>query len=284
MKKFLAACLAAVALSASAGDRDIAFYVGHKNGGLGATFQTVLSEELIKRGWNVDFKIIGNCGQVKDMMAKSDKPILAGWAGDWNGSAENVCNNPPQARSFAGTFVISPRLVCGPVEDTNFKIEAGRTYRIGVNQGQNHDVLLAELGKKLGVTFRVVEYQNSGYIKRAIQAREIDAWYTTSGLKDHDAGRQKCVFGTLEKSVSGITPLNTLLETDNVYSSFVGFLLTNDRFKPAVRQQLVKDIGEIIASPAYQDRLRSTGSFVTAGTVESQIRFVEANSRAFAKK
>lgn len=284
MKKFLAACLAAVAVSASAGDRDIAFYVGHKNGGLAAVFQTVISEELIKRGWNVDFKIIGNCGQVKDMMATSNKPVLAGWAPNWNASKDNVCNEPPQNKTFVSTYVVGPRLVCGPYGDTNFKLEKGRIYRVGVNHGQNMEEYLSQLGKKLDITFKVVEYQNSAYIKRALQSREIDIWYTTAGLREHDLGTQKCVLGTFEKPISGITPLKTLLDVDGSYSSFVGYLMTNTKFNPAVRKQLVKDINDIIASQDYQEKLKNSGSYTITGSVESQIKFAESNAKAYAKK
>lgn len=281
MKKFLASCLAAVALSASAGDRDIAFYVGHKNGGLGATFQTVLSEELTKRGWNVDFKIIGNCGQVKNLMETSDKAILTGWSGDWNASDKNVCFMPPTASNFVSTFIVTPRLICGPLEDKEFSLVKGRTYRIGVNQGQNHGVLLEALGKKLGITFKVVEYQNSGYIKRAIQAKEIDAWYTTAGLREHNSGSQKCLYGTLDEPVASITPLSTLIDTKNAFSSFVGFYMTNAKFNPAVRKDLVKDITDIINSTAYQEKIRSAGSLVYTDAAEKQIIKIQQNSQSF---
>lgn len=281
MKKFLAACLAAVAVSVSAGDRDVAFYVGHKNGGLGATFQTVLSEELIKRGWNVDFKIIGNCGQVKNLMETSDKPILTGWSGDWNASEKNVCFLPPTKDNFVATFIVTPRLLCGPTGDNNFILEKGRNYRIGVNQGQNHAVLLEALGKKLGVTFKVVEYQNSGHIKRAVQAQEIDAWYTTAGLREHINKTQRCLYGTLHEPVSGIVPLNTLIDTKNAFSSFVGFYMTNEKFDKTVRNNLVNEINEIINSPAYQEKIKSAGSLVYTGDLDQQITKVKENSQSF---
>jgi hypothetical protein len=265
-----------------AADKSIAMYSGHSTGGLSTAFQTVVAEELGKRGWDVDFKIIGNCGKVVNLLETSDKPILAGWGADWNIDT-NICNRPPKASNFIETTVISARLVCGPVGDTTFDLVTGKKYVIGVNQGQNHQVILAALGKKLDVEFKVVEYKNSGAIAKAMQAKEINAWYTTKGLVDHNAGKQRCVLGTLEKPAFGIVPLNTLLDTDNVYSSFVGYLTTNDKFSPELRAALQKDVSEIVQSKEYREKLAAKGSFVTDGDAAAQMSFINATSRAFIK-
>jgi hypothetical protein len=284
VKKYVLSVLVLLFTTAvSANDKkSFLFYVGQQNGGVGAIFQTVLAEELERRGWKIDFKIIGNCGQVKNTMTTTNKPMLSGWSGHWNGSADNVCYNLPTTENFGGTFVITPRLLCGP-QDTEFSLKKGQTYRVGVNQGQHHDLFLNALGQKLGVTFKAIEYSNSGTIKRAIQGKEIDAWYTTAGLNDHIAGKRQCVLGTFNKTTNGIVPLNTILKTKNVNSAFVGYLITNNKFDPVVRQQLMKDIDQIIKSSDYQTRLQSTGSFVDNSNLKEQIEFIKENSKAFEK-
>ena len=60
-------------------EKDISFYVGHSNGGGSAGMQTIIQQELKNKGWKVNFKVIGNCGKVINLMETSDKPILAGW-------------------------------------------------------------------------------------------------------------------------------------------------------------------------------------------------------------
>jgi hypothetical protein len=266
-------------------EKNISFYVGHSNGGGSAALQTIVSQELVKKGWNVDFKVIGNCGSVKDLLETSDKPILAGWSPDWNSNKDNVCFNPPTKDNFIKTFMISPRLLCGPYDDFNFKIVKGNTYRIGVNQGQNHDVLLNDLGKRLGVTFKVIEYKNSGFIKRAMQAKEIDAWYTTAGLPQHENKTQKCVYGTIDNTYLGIKPLKSILPTDNVYTSFVGFLLVNKNVTGDLKVELKKDILSIVTSKQYRENLKSAGfgDFITDASDNEQIRLIEATAKAFKK-
>jgi len=223
-------------------EKDIAFYVGHSNGGGSAGMQTIIQQELKNKGWKVDYKVIGNCGKVINLMETSDKAILAGWGPDWNTSVDNVCYNPPTKKNFMRTFINTPRLLCGPYDDLAFDLVPGQRYRVGVNQGQNHDVFLNSLGEKLDVNFKVIEYKNSGFIKRAMQAKEIDAWYTTAGLPQHAAKTQKCLYGTIAKEWQGVVPLKTLISTVNVNTSWIGFLLVNDKVDGKLKTMLKKDL------------------------------------------
>lgn len=285
MKKAILTFFATMILSfnATAFEKSIAFYVGHGNGGLSSAFQTIVSQELVKKGWEVDFKIIGNCGKVKHLLETGNKPTLAGWGADWNNVKSNVCYNPPKEQQFVSTFIISPRLLCGPYGDNNFALNKGKKYVIGVNQGQNHHILLGDLGKKLGVDFKVVEYRNSGFIKRAMQSKEINAWYATTGLVNHQNKKQKCLYGTLQNPYLGITPLKTLLPTENVFSSFVGYLIVNDKVQGELKTALLKDVREIIGSKEYQQKLVGAGSFVTSDSEKDQLSFINATSLAFKK-
>ncbi len=262
-------------------EKKIAFYVGHSNGGLASTFQTTISQELIKKGWDIDFKIIGNCAKLKTLMETANKPMLAGWSPDWNASLENFCYNPVKKENYISTFIISPRLLCGPYDDYNFFLVKGREYKIGVNQGQNHHVLLAELEKKTGVTFKIVEYKNSNYIKRAMQAKEIDVWYTTSGLVEHENKKQKCLYGTLTEEYANIIPLKAIISTNNVYSSLVGFLITNNKLKGELKDTLEKDINLILKSESYRSSLKSTGSFLTYNTKDEQLELIDNTTKSF---
>lgn len=285
MKKIIVTLFTFIMLTSTgySKEKSISFYVGHGNGGLSSAFQTTISQELIKKGWNVNFKIIGNCGQVKNLFETSNEPILAGWGADWNNVSTNVCYNPPKKNEFVTTFIISPRLLCGPYDDLNFSLIKGKKYRIGVNQGQNHHILLNDLGKKLDIEFKVIEYKNSGFIKRAMQAKEIDAWYATTGLVNHENKKQKCIYGTFEKDYSNIVPLKKLLPTENVFSSFIGYLIVNKNVQGDLKKQLEKDIISIVNSKAYHTALKSSGSFLINNTPEKQLALIEATAKAFKK-
>ena len=286
MKKIiilLASLMLTLSTTVHSFEKSIAFYVGHNNGGQQAAFQTIVSQELVKKGWDVDFKIIGNCGQVKSLMEQSNKPVLAGWTPDWNSSSKNVCYNPPKVKNFVTIYLNTPRLLCGPEGDANFNLIQGKEYRIGVNQGQNHQVLLNDLGKKLGVQFKVIEYKNSGFIKRAMQAQEIDAFYTTAGLVNHETGKQKCLYGTLTEQYAGITPLKDVLKTPNVYTSGAGFFITNKNLKGDLKDALEKDIVSIINTSEYQTALKSGGAFIPGKNKKEQMKYVEDTAKAFTK-
>jgi hypothetical protein len=274
------AAMTAFSTASYALDKSIALYAGSGEGGLQTIFQTVIAEELGKRGWDVDFKVIGNCGQVSNMLDTTDKPMMAGWGNSWNVPG-NVCNRPPVAANFIETIVTSPRLLCGPLGDTDFALVPGNKYLIGVNANQGHEVILAALGKKIGVEFKFIPYKNSGAILKAIQAKEIDAWYTTRGLTENNTGKQKCVYGTLTAPAFGIIPLNTLFDTDNVYSSFTGYLTTNDKFSPELREALKKDVFEIVHSAEYAEQLVAKSSYLDDLDTDSQIDAIIASSRAY---
>ena len=263
-------------------DRELKFYVGHTNGGLAAIFSTVMAQALEERGWKVDLKVIGNCVQVKNLMATSDSPILATWGANWN-DASNLCNLPVQENNFIDILIDSPRLMCGPVGEVDMKLQPGKTYRVGVNAGQYHDVTLKEISSETGINFKVIEYQNSAYIMKAMQAKEIDLWYTNKGLVEHRNGSQKCFYGTFNQDTNGITALNKVINNDRAYASFMAYLFVNDRVTDQQKTQLSMDVKNIIKSVAYQDALAKGGNLVPTGSKIEKIKMTQRNSRSYHK-
>ena len=264
-------------------EKKLSLYVGSSSGGQLAAFQTIISKELENRGWDMDFKIISNCGQVNEMLKTMDKPLLAGWFPAYNTSEDNKCFNQPTMKNFLGIYLSSPRLVCGPMGKPEFKIVKGNTYAIGVNRGQSHEIILTDLAKEIGITFKVIEYKNSGFIKRAMQAKEIDMWYTTGGLLEHQNGTQKCFYGTLLEEKDRIIPLSDLLSKPYVYTLGTGYFISNEALykNKALKKELEKDINEIIALDSYKESLRAGGAFIPNISKEEQLDFVNANALAF---
>jgi hypothetical protein len=274
------ATFAAFSTASNALEKSFEMYAGSSAGGLNTIFQTVLVEELTKRGWNIDFKVIGNCGQVMTLLDSTDAPVASGWGNSWNIEG-NLCNRPPNAETFIETLLDSPRLVCGPLDTPDFAFVPGKKYVIGTNTDQGHEIILGALAEKLGVEFKVVPYKNSGAIVKAIASKEIQAWYTTRGLTEHNAGTQKCLYGTLAAPAFGITPLNELFDTNTVYSSFTGYLIVNDKFSPELKAALQKDATEIVTSDLYKEQLSVKSSYLAGGDKDSQIKAVIASARAY---
>lgn len=267
---------------AHAADKQISWLVGHKNGGLGAALQTIVSQGLEAKGWDVDFKVVGNCGQVKEMLNSSKDNVIAGWGSDWNSNDTNTCFIPLTEQNFVNTLIVLPRLVCGPYNEPNFEMVKGNTYKIGVNAGQNHQVLLADLGKKIGVNFEVIEYKNSGFIKRAMKGKEIDMWYANSGLSNHGK-TQRCFYSTAPVPPKDIKLLDTVLSTPNVYTSFLGYLITNDAIDSGVKAQLIKDIKGVIGSDEYQTKIAKYGAHAYTDNDAAQIKAAKATALAYRK-
>ena len=292
MKKAIMASLSAlmVMLSTMANsnsfEKKLSLYVGSSSGGQLAAFQTIISKELEKKGWEMDFKIISNCGQVNNMLDSMDTPLLAGWFPAYNTSEDNKCFHQPTMDNFLGVYLSTPRLVCGPLGQPDFKIVKGNSYRIGVNKGQGHAPILKDLGDKIGVTFKVIEYKNSGFIKRAMQAKEIEMFYTTGGLFEHESGKQRCFYGTLLEETAGITPLKDLLSKPYVYTNGTGYFVSNKVLytNKALKDALQKDINEIISLDSYKESLRFGGAFIPDISKKEQLDFVNANALAYVKQ
>ena len=267
-------------------EKKLSLYVGSSSGGQLAAFQTIISKELENRGWKMDFKIISNCGQVNNMLNTMDTPLLAGWFPAYNTSEDNKCFHQPTMANFLGVYLSTPRLVCGPVGQPNFKIVKGKKYNIGVNKGQGHGPILNDLGKEIGVTFKVIEYKNSGFIKRAMQAKEIEMFYTTGGLFEHETRKQKCFYGTLLEERAGITPLKDLLSKPYVYTNGTGYFVSNKALykNKALKKALEKDINEIIALDSYKESLKFGGAFIPDIPKQEQLNFVNANALAYVKQ
>lgn len=281
MKQIICSLFTCLAMSTVfAVDKTIAFYVGHANGGLSAVHATALSEALKQRGWKVDLKIIGNCGQVLNLLNTSNKPILAAWGAEWN-TAGHTCHVPISKQNFVDILHDSPRLLCGPPNNPNFQFEKGQTYRIGINQGQYHDILLAALGEKIGVHFKPIEYRNSGFIIKGMHAKEIDVWYANKGLIEHAARTQKCLYGAMNKDHDGIIALSKVVSIDRAYAAAMAYLFINDKFSSEQGQLLIKDIREIILLTPYQNILSQGGNFSGTGTLEDKITAIERNSRSY---
>ena len=120
--------------TAYAQDKDISWYVPQRSGGGAAALQTILSEQLAKKGWNVDFKVIGNCSRVKAMMQDNDsknwnqKNIITGWGADYQSSPTASCYIEQTTNNFVVSFATWARLVCGPMDNLEFAFERHVLY------------------------------------------------------------------------------------------------------------------------------------------------------------
>ena len=267
----------------SADSKSFNFYVGNKNGGGSATMQTMISEALLERGWNINFKVIGNCGQVKNLMETGDEPVLAGWGPDWNSDPANKCYIKPTSTNFVDTYSVNPRFLCGTADTPDFAWQAGKTYKIGVNAGQFHGPAMQEAADKLGVKFTVIEYKNSGAIKKAMAGKEIDVWFTNAGYPNHVAGTQKCFYSTLTTDILDIKPLSTLISNERAFATYTGFLLINDKFSTADKKQLITDVQTVVDSKDYREKIGTRGVLMDDLSIEDQLTRIEKASKAHKK-
>jgi hypothetical protein len=80
------------------------------------------------------------------------------------------------------------------------------------------------------------------------------------------------------------TTENTI-STVNVNTSWIGFLLVNDKVDGELKTMLKKDLEDIITSKDYRDRLAAAGfgDFITNDSDEQQISLIMDTTEAFKK-
>lgn len=278
--KFLSALVMVSAVSsASAGDKDILMYIGSKSSGRTAANSAIIAEGLKARGYNVDYKLLGNCGPVKEILEKgTDKTLVTMWSNDWQ--AGKTCNIAVKKEQFVETVYTNPYSVCVRNVEGGWKWQAGKTYKIATNPVDSDSKVLGPLGDKLGVKFEAVQYKNSGAIKKAFLGGEVDLFYAAVGPEMVRANKATCLYTTAEPGANGkflgAEWLYTALPGNiiNAKKAFISWVMVDSKFDAAGTAQLKKDISEILADKEIQASIEKQGSLQIKGSIDNQLKAV----------
>lgn len=283
MKRFISAFLISLSIgsTAVAGGKEIFMPIGGKTSGKTASMSTLIADGLKARGYTVDYRLIGNCGPIKEMLDKgTDKTIVTLWSNDWQ--AGKTCQVPVQEKQFVGTVWTNPYSLCTRNSDKPWKWEAGKTYKVATNPVDGHAKVLTPLGQHLGVKLEQVQYKNSGAIMKAFKSGEVDVVYAAIGPELTREKAATCHFTTADSKFLGAEPLFPFFKGQiiNAKAAFVSWVLVDSRLNDADTQQLYKDIREILSGKEIQAALAFSGSLQFTGPVKDQIRSVNELTEA----
>lgn len=249
-------------------------------GSVGAMTPTLV-EELTKKGWTVEYKMIGSCGPVKETFEKSTDSVVTVWGSSWQNKG-NTCRIEYTPDNFVDILQQNSLYFCGQKNNLDFKLEAGKTYTVGINtfNSPNEIKSLEAVASKAGVKFKFIVYKNSGAIRTAYEAKEIDTFYGSIGLAESSKGLVKCLFTNADESIGGIPNIKTLLPNlTHKGESFIATVITNGKgLTSAETARLKSDIRNILTQQPLNDFL--TGRYLQRYSAEpsEQLKFIQDRS------
>lgn len=266
---FIASLMLIVTSSvAVAADKSVNIYVSHKSGGGMATHQQVVADGLTSLGWDVNLTILGNCGAGKEKLV-DDELNLIGYAASWLTNADHTCFTDVNNANFAGVIYSQYYYLCGPNGDLDFSFEQNKKYKMGVNKGSVDRPMLQELANKLNVEFAFIEYKNSGAIRQAFAAKEIDLTYSSNGPKFIKNNQAKCLYTSDPAPTADVTPLVDVVDNKLSKRNYMGIFLVNNKQNQNYTQ-LENDLETVKASDEYQQLLKTRGVTTVLGSNDSQ--------------
>ena len=245
---FLASVLTALPVMAQV-NKEIQLHMPQKAGGGSAAQATILAKELGERGWKVDFKMIGNCAQVRDQVLNSKKPLLTQWENEYHLDAKNPCFLSERPNQFLSLANVSHWYMCGRVGGEQPKKHG--IYTVAKQYSAPDEAFLKKLGTTLGVEFRMIHYSNQGDIRKAWEAKEIDLVYSAMGNVLENEGRASCFYTTHPRPANKAVPFTKVIDSPAANKAVVLYWTVNDAMDPAIKAALQKDVQEIVRGPAY---------------------------------
>jgi hypothetical protein len=238
----------------------------------------ILAEGLTKKGWTVDYKMIGSCGPVKETFEKSEDTIVTVWGSGWQ-TKDHTCRIEYTPSNFVNILQQNSLYFCGPKNDLTFKLVSGKTYTVAVNTYNNTNEIknIETVAKKFGATLKFVTYKNSGAIRTAYEAKEVDAIYSSIGLAEHNKGQSKCLFTNAETAIDGIPNIGTLIpNVAGVGETFIVSVLTNNKKLTAAQAvKLKSNIKDILDDQPVVEYLKTRYIQRYSANPDQQLKFIQ---------
>ena len=257
--------------------QNIEISVPFSAGGHFSTLVPATAKALNERGWNTDVKFVGKCGVSKETFLNSNNTVLTVWVSNWISSKDNTCYIDVNSNNFVDIYMQAPNYLCGPKDKPNWQPEKGSTYTVAVTNSISKGELeaISKYGDKLGVNFKVVTYTNSGDVRTAYHAKEVDMIFSSIGLEQHKTNQSRCLVTSGNKSIDSINSI--WVETGTSPSPvWVGFLVSNLKgLTKDQNEKLRSDIRDIINNneeiKAYMSNKHLLGY---NESIESQLKLV----------
>jgi hypothetical protein len=284
MKPILSAvifsCMTMLSSVVIAADRPaLTFHIPHSPGGSGNALSTIMAKELARRGWQVDFKALGNCALAKEHLVTSERPSIAMWENLLSVRESDRCYLPTATHDEMINIAYSaPEFLCtANAKLTADDFLAGReNYRVGIFPDVPTQEMMDKVKKHIGPGYRGITYKNVGPAHAALIAGEIDWVFSPQGIILEKEGKGRCFFNTSDQEIAGTRPLIKVKPESAINKQLILYFRGVNLDAP-VMEQLRKDARAAMETPEWQTFIEGRRLRQHRESVTDQVRFVEAS-------
>jgi len=284
MKRFFTAVILSVSYMispvATALDRPaLTFHIPHSPGGSGNALSTILAQQLAKKGWQVDFKALGNCALAREHLATTNKPSIAMWENLLSVRENDRCFLPTAAENEMINIAYSaPEFLCTANSKlTGDDFLAGRAnYRVGIFPDVPTQEMMEKVKKTIGPGYRAVTYKNVGPAHAALLAGEIDWVFSPQGLILEKENKGRCFFNTSDQEIAGTQPLIKVRPETGINKQLILYFRAVN-IPQSIMVQLRKDTLEIMQTTEWISFIEGRKLQQHRESVAEQVKFVEAS-------
>jgi tripartite-type tricarboxylate transporter receptor subunit TctC len=178
-----------------------------RQGGSTMPFLKEFSDELSKHGVTADLRFLGNCRLADHTLNNStDKHLYL-----WSSVIKEECprKNSLLPSNFIGMINWSPTYFCG--RHQNLDHYRSNSAVIGTSSGVVNRTLSEQLRDKINPNIRVVQYANSGAVRTALIAGEIDLVVTNLGKVMEQEKLVTCYAATSTQRIGNINTVSSII-------------------------------------------------------------------------
>jgi tripartite-type tricarboxylate transporter receptor subunit TctC len=257
--------------------QEVNFPVPFAPGGYFSTLVPLTASDLDKQGWKINVNFAGKCGVALEQFRDSKKPALTVWSSSWL-KKDNTCYIDVDENNLVDIYMQIPDYFCGPKNTPNWTPVKGETYTVGVTRSfsEQQTNALNAYGKKLGVTFKQINYTNTGNVKTAYHTNEVDMVFSSIGLEQQKTNGSRCLVTSATEPVENINTIwaETGLDPDSVRVSFL--VLNPVGLTADQAERLKQDVRTILATnqdiKAYMQNKYLLG---VPGTIQKQLTLIK---------
>lgn len=284
MKLFISALLfslsSIIPSVVTAQDRpSLIFHIPHSPGGSGNALSTILAQQLSKKGWQVDFKALGNCALAREHLATTKKPSLAMWENLLSVRENDRCYLPTATETEMINIAYSaPEFLCtaNPKLTADDFLAGRETYRVGIFPDVPTQEMMEKVKKTIGPGYRGVTYKNVGPAHAALLAGEIDWVFSPQGLILQKEGKGRCFFNTSDQEIAGTKPLIKVKPASGINKQLILYFRAVN-LDAQVMARLREDTLDVMQSSEWKTFIEGRKLQQHRESVAEQVKFVEAS-------
>ena len=241
----------------------------------GGTMQQIMNSVApvaAQRGIIFTPKYLGTCEKLLEVLNSEStvggKPMVYAWFNDL------ACQLPtvPNSSNLLGLLLNSPSYLCGKKASLS-AYRGVSNLKLAVNSGADNLKRGEQLAKALWPSTRVVSYANSGAIKTAFVADEVDLIFNATGPVLARENGATCYAVTSAVAEPGMVTMNSL---DGSAPFGIVFTLTGNKLSATDFARVQTEIQSQMRTPEYRDLIvNKLNRQMPPASIEAQVQLAK---------